>query len=254
RRRLGRVAARGRPGPHVGRLLRLRARRDRPRGGDARPGALDLGCRRARADHCRSGRRLHRLGGLARPPGDERRRDERGARGARPIDPAGRPMIIEGPEQLDAIDFAKANGIVPVIAQHAHTGEVLMLAFADREALARTLDERVMWYRSRSRNALWRKGDTSGNVQHRVALHADCDRDTILARVLPAGPACHTGAANCFDTAPALSRLDAVIADRAQAPGPGYTRQLLADRNLRLKKLGEEATELALACADGDPE
>jgi phosphoribosyl-ATP pyrophosphohydrolase/phosphoribosyl-AMP cyclohydrolase len=162
---------------------------------------------------------------------------------------------IDGTEVLDRLDFARGGGLIAVIAQHAHTGEVLMLAYANREALERTLAERVMWYFSRSRDELWRKGDTSGNVQTVVSLHGDCDGDAVLARVLPAGPACHTGAANCFDAAPTLTALDRVIAERADAPaGSSYTQKLLSDRNLRSKKLGEEAVELALACERQDGE
>lgn len=161
-------------------------------------------------------------------------------------------MIIDDAAQLELLDFAKAGSVIPVVTQHAHTGDVLMLAFATRDAVERTLAERVMWYWSRSRGELWRKGDTSGNVQHLVSLHADCDHDTLLARVLPAGPACHTGAPNCFDTAPTLSHLDTVIADRARTTGDSYTQRLLADPNLRLKKLGEEAAELVIACANAD--
>jgi phosphoribosyl-AMP cyclohydrolase / phosphoribosyl-ATP pyrophosphohydrolase len=162
-------------------------------------------------------------------------------------------MRIEEPAQLDQLDFGKGDGLVPVVTQHGHTGEVLMLAYASRAALERTLADGVMWYWSRSRGALWRKGDTSGNVQRLLALHADCDTDTVLAMVLPAGPACHTGAATCFGAVPTLAGLDAVIAERAAAPGTGsYTQRLLADGNLRLKKLGEEAVELALACERGD--
>ena len=162
-------------------------------------------------------------------------------------------MRIAERAQLDTIDFAKHDGLVPVVTQHAHSGEVLMLAFATREALERTLDERVMWYWSRSRDSLWRKGDTSGNTQQLVSLHADCDSDAIVARVLPAGPSCHTGAWSCFDAAPTLAALDAVIAARADSTEEGsYTRRLLGDANLRLKKLGEEAVELALACERAD--
>ncbi len=110
-----------------------------------------------------------------------------------------------------------------------------------------------MWYRSRSRDALWHKGETSGNTQRLVALHADCDNDTVLARVLPAGPSCHTGAWSCFEAAPTLPALAAVIAQRAgDAPAGSYTARLLGDRNLRLKKLGEETAELVAALADGD--
>jgi phosphoribosyl-ATP pyrophosphohydrolase/phosphoribosyl-AMP cyclohydrolase len=164
-------------------------------------------------------------------------------------------MRIDERAQLDTIDFTKHDGLVPVVAQHAHSGEVLMLAFATREALERAIDERVMWYWSRSRGELWRKGDTSGNTQQLVSLYADCDNDAIVAHVLPNGPSCHTGAWSCFDAAPALAELDAVIATRADSGDErSYTRRLLGDANLRLKKLGEEAVELALACERADTE
>jgi phosphoribosyl-ATP pyrophosphohydrolase/phosphoribosyl-AMP cyclohydrolase len=154
-----------------------------------------------------------------------------------------------------------ADATVPVVTQDARTGVVLMLAWADREALERTLATGEMHYRSRSRG-LWHKGATSGNTQALVSLAWDCDADTVLARVVPAGPACHDGTTSCFRdealASDALGALDRTIASRALAPAaganPGYTRRLLADRNLRLKKLGEEAAELAVACADGDRE
>ena len=98
---------------------------------------------------------------------------------------------------LDRLDFTKGNGLVTVVAQDAVTGAVLMVAHADREALARTLETGEMHYRSRSRG-LWHKGATSGNVQRVVSLAADCDGDAVLARVTPAGPACHTGERSCF--------------------------------------------------------
>lgn len=160
---------------------------------------------------------------------------------------------------LDTLDFAKGNGLVTVVAQDAHTGVVLMVAHADREALEHTLRTGEMHYHSRSRG-LWHKGGTSGNVQRVVSLTADCDADAVLARVIPAGPACHNGTTSCFrDDAlrtDVFSMLDQTIAARqAAAPdasSPSYTQRLLADRNLRLKKLGEEAVELATACVDGD--
>lgn len=170
------------------------------------------------------------------------------------------------------LDFEKGNGLVTVVAQDAATGAVLMVAHADREALDRTLATGEMHYRSRTRG-LWHKGATSGNVQRVVTLVADCDGDAVLARVVPAGPACHTGAVSCFAQDPthpaagdALAALDATIAARAAtvAPSaatpdpppakPSYTQRLLADRNLRLKKLGEETAELVTALADGDAE
>lgn len=174
---------------------------------------------------------------------------------------AGPPARVDEAPDPGALDFAKGGGLVTVVAQHAVTGAVLMVAHADREALERTLATGLMHYRSRTRGP-WRKGATSGNVQRVVSLHADCDGDALLARVLPAGPACHSGAESCFGGAAlgadALGALDRVIAFLASAPEPppgarrGHTRALLADRNLRLKKLGEECAELIAALADGD--
>lgn len=158
---------------------------------------------------------------------------------------------------LDALDFAKGGGFVTVVCQDHRTGAVLMLARADREALERTQATGEMHYHSRTRG-LWHKGATSGNVQRVVSLSADCDGDAVLARVVPAGPACHTGQPSCFGDAgvagDALGVLQQVLHERrssAHDEGGSYTRRLLADRNLRLKKLGEEAAELAVACADG---
>ncbi len=155
---------------------------------------------------------------------------------------------------LNALDFSKGSGSVTVVCQDAATGAVLMVAHADREALERTMQSGEMHYRSRTRG-LWHKGATSGNVQRVVSLHPDCDGDAVLARVIPAGPACHTGAPTCFGTVEgdAIGRLGRTIARRQAEPiGGSYTNRLLADRNLRLKKIGEESAELIAACADND--
>jgi len=160
---------------------------------------------------------------------------------------------------LDRLDFEKGGGLVTVVTQDARTGAVLMVAHADREALERTVATGEMHYRSRTRG-LWHKGATSGNTQRVVSLTPDCDGDTVLALVEPRGPACHTNTTSCFGdpalAAETLSALDRVIGARAAEPQrddakPSYTRRLLDDRNLRLKKLGEEAAELVTACADG---
>lgn len=157
------------------------------------------------------------------------------------------------------VNFEKGNGLVTVVTQSARSGEVLMVAFADREALEKTVQTGVMHYRSRTRG-LWKKGETSGNVQNVVSLELDCDGDAVLARVDAAGPACHNGTTSCFpetSVGDALGVLDRTIAARAKsAPGeqPSYTQKLLGNRNLRLKKMGEEAAELVLACADKDRE
>ena len=173
---------------------------------------------------------------------------------------------------LDAVRFDDDRGTVVVVTQDAASGRVLMVANADRGALERTIETGEMHYRSRTRG-LWRKGATSGSVQRVVSLTLDCDGDTVLARVLSAGHACHTGAVSCFDDSAApnvWSALAAIIALRRAAvkqesgadaesrlpeegrKSPSYTRELLVDRNLRLKKIGEESAELITACADED--
>lgn len=169
---------------------------------------------------------------------------------------------------VDELDFRKGRGLVTVVTQDSATGSVLMVAGADEEAVRRTLSTGEMHYHSRTRG-LWRKGESSGNTQKVVSLSADCDGDAVLARVTPAGPACHTGSTSCFTEdaamATSLSRLDRIIATRASdlavfsgdveatAEKPtSYTQRLLLDRNARLKKIGEEAAELAVACADSD--
>src|SRR5487761_2281615 len=160
---------------------------------------------------------------------------------------------------LDSLDFAKGGGMITVVTQDAATGCVLMVAHADREALERTLASGEMHYRSRSRG-LWHKGATSGNRQHVVSLTADCDNDAVLALVRPLGPACHTGQMSCFAdhrfASDPLSALDRTITQRASSldDSPSYTQRLFRDRNLRLKKIGEEASEFVLACADQDAE
>ena len=157
---------------------------------------------------------------------------------------------------ITKLDFKKGKGAVTVVTQHALTGQVLMVGLANEEALRRTLESGQMHYLSRTRG-LWHKGDTSGHVQEMVSLTADCDGDTVLARVLPSGPACHTGSPTCFGAfaADTLGELDGMIDRRSASPPddhPSYTSKLLADRTLRLKKIGEEAGEFATACADGD--
>ena len=97
-------------------------------------------------------------------------------------------------------DFAKGGGLVPAIAQDAETGEVLMLAYMDREAWERTLETGEGHYYSRSRKAPWRKGETSGHVQHVQEIRLDCDADTVLLKIRQVGPACHTGSRSCFFT------------------------------------------------------
>jgi phosphoribosyl-AMP cyclohydrolase / phosphoribosyl-ATP pyrophosphohydrolase len=161
---------------------------------------------------------------------------------------------------VDAVDFAKGDGLVPVIAQDARDGHVLMLGYANREALLATQSSGELTFYSRSKARLWKKGESSGNVLRVVSLHLDCDRDTILARVEPAGPTCHTGSDSCFahsrPEVDALTALDATIAQRqlVEDGSSSYTKRLLGDRNLRFKKLGEELAELLVALVDRDRE
>jgi phosphoribosyl-AMP cyclohydrolase / phosphoribosyl-ATP pyrophosphohydrolase len=157
-----------------------------------------------------------------------------------------------------------AAGLVPVVTQDSATGEVLMLAYANREALELTLRTGAAHYWSRSRRGLWRKGETSGHTQEVVDVLRDCDGDAVLYRVRQTGPACHTGERSCFHrpdgganlptTDHILDRLERVIAQRAaERPAGSYTTYLF-DRGLDkiLKKLGEEATETVIAAKNAD--
>lgn len=164
---------------------------------------------------------------------------------------------LRSPRDLDGVDFAKGEGLVPVVVQDEMDGAVLMVAWADRTAVERTLETGEVHFFSRSRGELWRKGATSGNVLRLRSLHADCDADTLLARVCPTGPACHTGERSCFgdaaEEAHVLGRLWSVLRARArERPEGSYTLRLLDDENLRTKKLGEECAELVAALAKGE--
>jgi len=153
------------------------------------------------------------------------------------------------------------SGLIPAIVQDAASGEVLMLAWMNREALEKTLATGQATFWSRSRNQLWVKGATSGNTQAVRAVRLDCDQDAVLVRVDPAGPACHTGARSCFfeslqDAPPApgetLAGLEKVLRSRRENPPEGsYTAKLFADEALRHKKIGEEAAELITASLRG---
>jgi phosphoribosyl-AMP cyclohydrolase / phosphoribosyl-ATP pyrophosphohydrolase len=152
-----------------------------------------------------------------------------------------------------------ANGLVPCIVQDWNSGEVLTLAYMDAEALALTQATAEMHFFSRSRQELWHKGETSGNVQRLKALRFDCDTDALLALVEPAGPACHTGERTCFyrgefgDQAPfeVLPELERTIAARkAQVPDGSYTAALLADPDQIGAKVQEEAEEVARAARE----
>jgi len=160
---------------------------------------------------------------------------------------------------IDALVSYDERGLVPCVVQDWSTGEVLTLAYMNAEALERTRATGELHLYSRSREALWRKGETSGNTQAVKALRVDCDGDTLLALVEPAGPACHTGERTCFhrgELAPAapcevLGELERTIAQRARdRPAGSYTVELL-DHPERLQgKVLEEAEEVARAARE----
>jgi phosphoribosyl-ATP pyrophosphohydrolase/phosphoribosyl-AMP cyclohydrolase len=155
------------------------------------------------------------------------------------------------------------NGLVPVVAQDAATGDVLTLAYANREAIEETLESGEAHYYSRSRKELWRKGATSGNTQRVVEMRLDCDGDALLYRVEPRGPACHTGERSCFFTAltggtdeedreslgTMVERLAGTISERhREMPEESYTAELLGLGTERIsQKVGEEAVEVVIS-------
>ena len=165
-------------------------------------------------------------------------------------------------EMIDALKFDDA-GLIPAVVQDYVTHEVLTLAYMNRESLQISLDEGRTCFYSRSRKCLWRKGETSGNVQRIVSMRADCDGDALVVEVNKSGPACHTGAESCFyqevyqdDEIPAFSvrALYDVIQSRRDDPKEGsYTTYLFQKGTEKiLKKVGEEATEVIIAAAKGD--
>ena len=160
----------------------------------------------------------------------------------------------------DQLDWAKMDGLIPAIVQHAATGEVRMLGYMDRAALDATIADKLVTFYSRSRGKPWRKGETSGNLLDLVDIRLDCDRDALLVVATPRGPTCHTGSASCFGDggAPGLAfiaTLAETIAARAAAdPATSYTARLIGEGIKRLaQKVGEEGVEVALAAVAGDP-
>ncbi len=159
------------------------------------------------------------------------------------------------------------DGLAPAVVQDAHTGRVLTVAWMNRDALGRTLATGQTWFWSRSRKELWNKGATSGNTQQVTGVATDCDSDAIVVSVVPAGPACHTGQVTCFhvpvsgavgaDNAPfaMLPDLEAIIRQRAADADPesSYTASLISRGiDTMCKKVGEEATEVAIAAKGGE--
>ena len=166
--------------------------------------------------------------------------------------------------ELNELKF-DAHGLIPAVVQDFRTRQVLTLAYMNRESLEITLREKRTCFYSRSRRTLWRKGETSGNVQHVVRISADCDGDALVVEVLPDGPACHTGADTCFfrllygDAAEAPFSLDGLyrllLSRKAERPAGSYTTYLFdKGREKILKKVGEECTEVVIGAMKGSRE
>lgn len=164
---------------------------------------------------------------------------------------------MQYPETQNNLKF-DANGLIPAIVQDHYTREVLTLAYMNAETLALTIAEGRTVFYSRSRREIWRKGETSGNVQRVVSITADCDRDALVVEVVKDGPACHTGAESCFFDPVYVSEelkqftwqgLYDLIEGRKIAPQEGSYTSYLFDKGLEkiLKKVGEESTEVVIA-------
>ncbi len=167
-------------------------------------------------------------------------------------------------EQISELDWDKNDGLLPAVVQDLRSGQVLMLAYMNREALRITLAEKRATFFSRTRNRLWTKGETSGHWLHVVAVETDCDQDTLLVLANPDGPTCHLGTRSCFGDDIAsdaaglsfLMRLESVIAQRiSDRPEGSYTARLWSEGPTRIaQKVGEEGVEVALAAVTQEDE
>jgi phosphoribosyl-AMP cyclohydrolase / phosphoribosyl-ATP pyrophosphohydrolase len=158
---------------------------------------------------------------------------------------------------ITKLDFKKTNGLLPCVVQDATTAKVLMLGYMNEEALQKTLAEKKLTFFSRSKQRLWTKGETSGHFLFLQEVLVDCDQDTLLFKVSPKGPVCHTGADTCFNeqnTGKGLEFLEAIIQLRKANPSENsYTNQLLNKGiNKVAQKVGEEAVELVIEAKDNN--
>ena len=162
------------------------------------------------------------------------------------------------PHEFDNLDWTKGDGLLPVIVQDAANLRVLMLGYMNAEALAVTRASGFVTFYSRSKQRLWKKGETSGHVLELVSIEADCDNDTLLVLANPQGPTCHLQRASCFPEAPGdfLTDLDALVAQRErERPAGSYTTGLFEGGVRRMaQKVGEEGVEIALAAVAQDDE
>lgn len=162
--------------------------------------------------------------------------------------------------QLSELNFQKTGGLIPAIIQDANTDKVLMLGYMNEEALQKTIADKVVTFFSRSKNRLWTKGETSGNFFNVVDLKVDCDQDTLLIKVHPVGPACHTGADTCFNednrSLHFLQTLEKVIHERRDHPSESSYTSKLFQRGINkvAQKVGEEAVELIIEAKDNNTE
>ncbi|MGK6327788.1 bifunctional phosphoribosyl-AMP cyclohydrolase/phosphoribosyl-ATP diphosphatase HisIE [Erwinia sp. DT-104] len=165
-------------------------------------------------------------------------------------------MLTE--QQLTQLDWAKTDGMMPAIVQHAVSGEVLMHGYMNQEALTKTLETGKVTFWSRTKQRLWTKGETSAHFLNVVSITPDCDNDTLLLLVNPVGPTCHRGTSSCFSPAAAdwafLYQLEQLLAERKHAdPASSYTASLYASGTKRIaQKVGEEGVETALAATVND--
>jgi len=160
---------------------------------------------------------------------------------------------------IDKLNFDKTQGLIPCIVQDARTNIVLMLGYMNREALDKTLSEKRLTFYSRTKQRLWTKGETSGNYLHLTDVKIDCDDDTLLFKVNPEGPTCHTGSDTCFNEVNGFSGLEfleTIILERKNNPKAGsYTNQLFdSGINKVAQKVGEEAVELIIEAKDNNKE
>ncbi len=159
------------------------------------------------------------------------------------------------------IDFEKGDGLVPAIIQDWSTNKVLMLGYMNEEALKKTREDQKVTFYSRTKKRLWTKGETSGNYLHLKEIISDCDHDTLLIKVEPAGPTCHTGSDTCFDETNASNALflhylqDIIEGRKSSTAAKSYTK-LLFDKGINkiAQKVGEEAVELVIEAKDSDEE
>ncbi|WP_318483653.1 bifunctional phosphoribosyl-AMP cyclohydrolase/phosphoribosyl-ATP diphosphatase HisIE [Photobacterium leiognathi] len=164
---------------------------------------------------------------------------------------------------LTNINWEKVAGLIPAIVQDNASGQVLMLGYMNKDALQKTLDTKQVTFWSRTKERLWTKGETSGNVLQLKSIQLDCDQDTLLVQVDPIGPTCHLNTATCFDSNKSgvqppslvfLHQLEQLLASRKGAdPESSYTASLYARGTKRIsQKVGEEGVEVALAATSGD--